>query len=71
MSEQIYVAAGEVEPGNYLPGLDNAYVYDFQPYNIFNDDGDDSQYTVIYHDNVGNEGYLLLTPDTRIEVLRQ
>lgn len=75
MSEQIYVAAGEVEPGNYIPCLDNAYVFevDHSPdiRNEYNQNIADGLVMVTYHDAEGEEGYLLLTPATRIEVLRQ
>lgn len=75
MSEQIFVAAGEVEEGSFIPGLDNAFVFevDHDPdiRNGYNQNIADGLVMITYHDNAGDEGYLLLTPTTRIEVLRQ
>ena len=75
MAEQIFVAAAEVEPGSYIPGLDNAYVFevDHDPdlRCEYNTNVAQGLVMVTYHDSEGEEGYLLLTPATRIEVLRQ
>ena len=75
MSEQVYVAAYEVEPGSYIPGLDNAYVFQVDHAPDVRDENNmmlsEGCVGVWYNDREGGEGLLLLTRDTRIEVLRQ
>lgn len=74
MSETMYVAAEEVQEGDFIPGLDNAYVVEVEEDADFRDRYNvglaHDKITVTYHDANGDEGYLLLTEGTRIEVTR-
>ena len=77
MAEQMFVAADEVQAGDFIPSLDNAYVYSVEedgnsrPFlDEYGCDLSSDKVVISYHDIEGEEGYLLLTPATRIEVRR-
>lgn len=75
MAEQMYVAADEIMVGDFIPGLDNAYVIEVEEtdriVNEYNISLSRGNVFVTYNDADGDEGYLILTPTTRIEILRQ
>ena len=70
----MFVAAEEVQEGDFIPGLDNAYVVDVEEDADFRDRDNiglaHDKITLTYNDAEGDEGYLLLTRGTRIEVRR-
>lgn len=75
MSEQMYVAADEIQVGDFIPGLDNAYVIDVEEtdriVNEYNISLSRGNVVVTYNDADGDEGYLILTPTTRVEIRRE
>lgn len=68
------IAADEVREGDFLPALDNGYVFevDSDPdvrgdYNVNIFDG---MLMICFHDQGGNENYLVVYAETEIEVER-
>lgn len=75
------IQADELREGDFLPGIDNGYVYEVETetngYLSYPSTGYGSncampQDTVLvcFHDADGNENYLLLSPECMIEVDR-
>jgi hypothetical protein len=76
MSADIQVTASEVQEGDFLPGLDNGYV--FQEPETDHDLRDGRYNTAVgrglalisFHDQNGDECYLLAPPDMTVTVTR-
>lgn len=78
---EIEVTALNINEGDYLPGISNGYVVEVETGNGYLDyprtgygsSGamPDDTIIVTFHNDQGDEGYLLLPPDTRVTVLRE
>lgn len=72
--EQMTVAAEEVAMGDFIPGLDNAYVVEVEEDADFRDRYNiglaQDKITLTYNDAEGDEGYLILSRGTQVTVRR-
>jgi hypothetical protein len=71
------IKAKKVRTGDYLPGLDNGYVFDEperDPYVVFDNrfpvNVGSQMVLITFHDNEGNENYLIVGKDMPITVER-
>lgn len=74
------IQADELREGDFLPGIDNGYVYEVETGNGYlsypstgygtNAAMPEDTILVSFHDADGNENYLLLSPECMIEVSR-
>lgn len=75
------ITASEIQPGDFIPGLGDAYVFDVETneagYLSYprTDGGYDAAMpedtiVVTFHDHAGNENYMILDPGCRVEVQR-
>lgn len=70
----ITIRAEQVQDGDSIPGLDNAYVIEVEENADIRGDYNlglaRDKTTITYNDAQGGEGYLILTPDTYVTVER-
>lgn len=72
------IPASEIQTGDFIPGLGDAYVFEVehdQGVNSFSTRGYDTylgdNWTVVtFHDAQGEENYMILNPECRVEVQR-
>lgn len=74
------IEASELQEGDFIPGLDNAYVYEVETgngYLSYPSTGygmatamPEDTLLVTYHDADGNENYMLLSPEARLTIER-
>lgn len=74
------IPANEIEVGDFLPGIDNGYVFEVEEGNGYlsypstsygmNSAMPEDTVLVSFHDADGNENYLILSPECEIEVKR-
>lgn len=74
MKSEMKVDAGDVQKGDMIPGLGNAYVFDVEENPDFRD-GDNiglarDKVCITFHDAEGEENYLLIQPHVPITVKR-
>jgi hypothetical protein len=77
--DELQVTALNINEGDYLPGISNGYVveveenngYTSYPNDRYNAAVPSDTIIVTFHNEQGDEGYLLLPPDTRVTVLRE
>lgn len=81
MATRLWVEAKDVKTGDFLPGLDNGYVFQDPEtgggYLTYPSTGSgydvampDNTVVITYHDSQGDECYLILPPESVVQVER-
>lgn len=68
----ITIAADEVQVGDFLPALDNGFVFETDESPAYTWGGAaDGFFAIGFHDNDGNENYLFVYPESQVTVRRE